>query len=1143
MPVSNCWCALPGTWIRFLVSTQMAALLVILVLSSAVQGQQPISLMTPREAWSFNNGSEFPGATGGLTVDAQARPERGESLKLVGDFTRGGKYVQAGRKIDGVDIRELALWVRNPDEAKFTVRLVDATGQTHQAVLRMEARSDWQRLVFPVERFFARRGQADAVTTVTKYESWGGAKDGRWHGPAAGIYLLLGNPEGKKEVRTLWFQDITILPRPIAVPGADVKAVFQLDEIVEGEHDWKFTRGEEFKGAQGSLSVVKDQPAPGQTCLKMAGDFTGGGAYVAAIRNLETLGAKDVAAFHLRVKSETGAFLRFQLKDGTGQTHQRARLPIAGDGQWHDLVVKPAEVAGGEHWGGANDGQWHAPPQQLAIALSPLAGEKAKQPVVYLANVRAEGWLPVFVQPAAFKSDFEGAAPLAESWTVVGDVKVDAGTAFKGSRALVLSRTLEAVERPCSATSIPFAAVPGQWEVRLACKSDLQSPDNSYNGTVSLECLDGQGKVIERLTLADLFGKRDWQQVSKHAELPRGSVSARFQVQLNKTHGRFWVDEISAAYLAPASRKDDRVARLVFATARQGNLLFPNDPRQVSITVEASKPLRDNQLSLSYEVRDYWGAEQMRPATVSLKRPEKKEARFNYEASLDLTAVPLEIGRYYELHAAIPQPGDEPFRNFTSFAILPEAATKRYKPEEVPFTSRNWDNRIPAYLELSDRLGLRTCGIWGGWSSKPPYKPEAPSMDLCQKLGMGVLTGTPIATIERGKTEYDEQALRQGVRNWIVKYGKYHPLTINLGNEPHGTGDRVRANVAAYRTVYEEIKKTDPGIFVLATAVEPNEEYFQAGYGKWCDAYDFHVYEGFENVRRNIEQYQALMKKYGPVRPIWSTELGLNSQGLPRHVVAVELLKTFTTFFAAGGANASWFGLLYPDPDAKQYGSSGDSHNVFDCRYRRYAPRLDAVAYYNAVNAIAIKQFKEKKHYADGISAFLFRDRDEHSLQVLWKSKGRQDVFVPLPGVSQVLVIRVDGRRRTLDAGGKGITLSITEDPLLLLYNGGGAALAQTLGTPAATLQAPPIMARHGSATLTVVLNNALAESVDLVAPPFWKVEKIPAPPGDGGRPSVRFILTVPQTTSIREADLLVTLDDTRRNRQGELYARLLLSE
>ena len=114
-------------------------------------------------------------------------------------------------------------------------------------------------------------------------------------------------------------------------------------------------------------------------------------------------------------------------------------------------------------------------------------------------------------------------------------------------------------------------------------------------------------------------------------------------------------------------------------------------------------------------------------------------------------------------------------------------------------------------------------------------------------------------------------------------------------------------------------------------------------------------------MRRTIGEYRALQKKYDCVKPIWSTELGLNSQGQTRHVVAVELVKKFATFFAAGGENVSWFGLLYPDPDGKSYGSCGDSHNVFDCRYNRYAPRLDAVMYYHMVNAVGIKKFVEEK--------------------------------------------------------------------------------------------------------------------------------------------------------------------------------------
>ena len=90
-------------------------------------------------------------------------------------------------------------------------------------------------------------------------------------------------------------------------------------------------------------------------------------------------------------------------------------MPITADGQWHDLEVKPAQVAGGEHWGGANDGTLaRAASATGASRCPPDPTRRSKQPVVYLADIRAEALLPVFVQPAAFKSDFEGTEPLAD---------------------------------------------------------------------------------------------------------------------------------------------------------------------------------------------------------------------------------------------------------------------------------------------------------------------------------------------------------------------------------------------------------------------------------------------------------------------------------------------------------------------------------------------------------------------------------------------------------------------------------------------------------------------------------------------------------------------------------------------------------
>ena len=59
-----------------------------------------ISTTDPAAAWKFNNGQEFPGATGSLTVDADAKREGRASLKLAGDFTKGGRARALGETLD-----------------------------------------------------------------------------------------------------------------------------------------------------------------------------------------------------------------------------------------------------------------------------------------------------------------------------------------------------------------------------------------------------------------------------------------------------------------------------------------------------------------------------------------------------------------------------------------------------------------------------------------------------------------------------------------------------------------------------------------------------------------------------------------------------------------------------------------------------------------------------------------------------------------------------------------------------------------------------------------------------------------------------------------------------------------------------------
>jgi len=1109
-------------------------------LSGSAIAAPAVSLMTPDNptlGWKSDNGAEFPGAKVNLAIDPGAKREGRETLKLTGDFTNGGNYVQMSRNIEAVDIRELSMWLKSPDMGTINVRLVDSSGQCHQIVFKIKRDADWQKLVLPIDQFFAKM-EVEGATPVAKYEYWGGAKDGKWHGPAKSINLLLGKNEDKKLI-DLWVNDVAVTPKPAS--AGKIATTVPIAEIIEGETDWTFDNGQEFKGATGSLKGVKDQPAPGQSCMELTGDFSKGGNYVQCMKDLPAtdLGG-EVARIRMKVKSDNVSTLSVRLIDSTNQCHQ-ARVPVTADGQWHEMVLQPEKIAGGEHWGGANDGKWHGPATKVALIIG-ASDDRSTPKVVDFADVQADVMIEAFVQASSFKSDFEGIDKLPADWITKGNISIDAKEAFKGTHSLLFDRPPELADVPSSAVSPAFKVTAGTWDIALACKSDLKSPDASFNGVVTLEPLDAAGKVIAPVTLADIFGKHNWQPVTKRVEMPQGAVSAQFRVVVNKAVGQFRVDEISASFIAAAARKDNRIERLVLTTAALGNLLYPEDKRIVNTTVEATKPLEESQLAVSWHLRDYWGAELTKPATISLARkPGKNKAgRYVYEGSIDLDGIPLEVGRYYEIHAEIPRKNEEPYRDRAMFAIVPEALTNSYKPEEIPFTGRDWDNRITEHFYLTHRMGIRIAGAWGGWSAEPPYKPNASGIELCEKLGMGMLIGAPSFAIEHranGWEKYDEKALREGAKNLVTEFGKrVHPLIIDLGNEPHESGPGLQDQFNAYRYIYEGAKAADPDVIVLATSVPATDAYFEGGYGKSCDVYDFHVYEAPENVKGALDHYKEMSKKYGVQKPIWSTEIGLNCQGMARHVVAIDMMKKFAIFFANGGTNLSWFDLFYPDSGSTRVGSSTEAFDVFEGRYSRYSPKLTAIVYYDLVNAIAIKKFVSEKQYGADVHAYLFRDRDNRDLQILWKDKGRQDTFLPLPGAKEVEVVRLDGSRNRLNADGKGITLTLDEDPVMLLYTG-TKPLADELQPPAAKFTSTPSGFVRGAATdIALALDGIDAAGVELTAPPFWDVKKTAATVDN--KPAVRFTITSPASSAIREADLTVSLKDAKGSQTGVLFLR-----
>src|SRR4051812_11859095 len=80
--------------------------------------------------WSFNLGTEFPGAAGSLT---SGPGHAGKGAHLAYDFGGGGHYVSATLTLPTpVTATAIGYWVRASAGIHATLRVRDATGQTLQ---------------------------------------------------------------------------------------------------------------------------------------------------------------------------------------------------------------------------------------------------------------------------------------------------------------------------------------------------------------------------------------------------------------------------------------------------------------------------------------------------------------------------------------------------------------------------------------------------------------------------------------------------------------------------------------------------------------------------------------------------------------------------------------------------------------------------------------------------------------------------------------------------------------------------------------------------------------------------------------------------------------------------------------------------
>jgi hypothetical protein len=352
---------------------------------------------------------------------------------------------------------------------------------------------------------------------AASYEKWGGANDGRWHQPGRLLVVLC--PRDYGETVDVLLSDVVLHPPR---PTLKIAETVALDELKQGVLDWDFNLGQEFKGASGGLVLV-----PGEPVMHVSADFTAGGEYVGVRKSFEKLNLPMTKVIRLNMRSTTAKQFALRLVDATGQCHQRKSMPINGDGEWHEIEIIPEEIAGGEHWGGANDGTFHQPLQSMEIMLN-TRSHSGKQPDLYLSDIRAEVMSEASMTAASFVEEFEEPERFGKAWQTRGEVSVEALGAYKNDHALVLQRSLANLPVETVGVGEFFAVRPGMWQIDYTWMSDLHSPDNSYQDGVALVLTDSGGRSLADIAIGIGFGKADWQAVSKTISIPPSTAKARF---------------------------------------------------------------------------------------------------------------------------------------------------------------------------------------------------------------------------------------------------------------------------------------------------------------------------------------------------------------------------------------------------------------------------------------------------------------------------------------------------------------------------------------------------------------------------------------------------------------------------------------
>ncbi|MCX8155249.1 MAG: beta-galactosidase [Verrucomicrobiae bacterium] len=314
----------------------------------------------PTNRWSFSPGAEFPGAKGRFFFSPQAAHAGKMGGRLEFDFSGGGNYVAAIFRVPTnvpTHLNALQFWVRRPEGHSLVFRYTDPTGQTLQKPVECPA-GRWVRA---------------SVTFAQWSGHWGGANDGKIHGPPQQLALLIDNGETRQGV--LDFDDLTLINADALIARVSWPA-------------YQFTEAEGWR-----LRVDGNGGASRLEGRQWTLDFSQGARSIGLSLPERTL-LGNVDRLRLRLRGDLqGHPVRLSVYTHFMTFHKElTRVPsTTGDGIT-EYVTDGPPGPGWEWYGGENDGKMHGPLRLGTLQVQ--AGNLRDQRTVELLEVRIDGSCP-----------------------------------------------------------------------------------------------------------------------------------------------------------------------------------------------------------------------------------------------------------------------------------------------------------------------------------------------------------------------------------------------------------------------------------------------------------------------------------------------------------------------------------------------------------------------------------------------------------------------------------------------------------------------------------------------------------------------------------------------------------------------------